>query len=476
MSNSPQKTFDREIVSGSIARSVWKLAWPMTLLNLVNGLHGMVDHLMVGNFIHSESNAANAAIGVSWQVFLVVVVLISSLFQGMNVLLARYAGRQERDTMSRIAYQVFITSVAILVFIFGPIGYFVSPALLRFVNAEGEVFTLALSYMRILFIFGSPLFMMFMVTGALQASGEPKTPLKLGLLTTVLHIIISSVLITGVGPFPRLGVVGAAIGTCSAPFVTVLVALSMVYRGKTIIQWPRRFTLPEWSTISMVAHIGVPTGLQALLLNLGGAVLIRYIGSLENSAAAQAAYTIGYLQLFAVIMWVSFGLRVAASTMMGQNIGAGVPERGKRGVYVATAIGVIWAAFIGALFLTIPHKLLGLFGAVDPPLLEYGTNLLHFLAFSGILLVATLAFTGGLQGAGETRKPMYIAFFTQIIVLLGMCWGLQRLGLLTADAIWTSILISHALRFLITYVVFYRERWKGIVVEIVQPAVIEAMD
>lgn len=460
------KAFDREIVSGSVIKSVWKLAWPMTLLNLVNGLHGMVDHLLVGNFVHTPSSAANAAIGVSWQVFLVVVVFISSLFQGMNVLVARHAGRQDREAMSRIAYQVFLTSILLLVCVMGPLGYVFAPQLLRFVHAEGDVYTLALPYIRILFVCGAPLFMMFMVTGALQASGEPKTPLKLGLLTTVLHIVISVTLVTGVGPFPKLGLIGAAIGTCTAPLVTVLVALSLIARGKTILQPPKRFSLPEPGVLMTVARIGIPTGFQALLLNLGGAMLVRFIGSLEHSGAAQAAYSIGYLQLFAVVMWVSFGLRVAASTVIGQNIGAGDPERGKRGVYVAAAMGVVWAAAVGSLYALYPEKWFGLFGATDPQLLAYGGALLRVLAVSGLFLVATLAFTGGLQGAGETKKPMYIAFVTQIVILLGICYGYEALGMLTVERIWYAILISHASRFAITYAVFFRERWKAIVLDI----------
>jgi Na+-driven multidrug efflux pump len=120
------KKFDDELVSGSIVRSVWKLAWPVTLLNLVNGLHGFVDHVLIGHYIESTTNAGNAAIGAAWQVFLVIVVFIASLFHGMNVLISRYAGKQDRDNMSRVAYESFLAAVYILVLIVGPIGYLLS--------------------------------------------------------------------------------------------------------------------------------------------------------------------------------------------------------------------------------------------------------------------------------------------------------------------------------------------------------------
>ena len=457
------KAFDADITSGSILRSVWRLAWPMTLLNVVNGMHGLVDHILVGNFVHAEGSAANAAIGVAWQVFLVIVVFISSLFQGMNVLIARYAGKQDREMVSRIAYEVFLASLILLVGIMAPLGYVLAPFLLRIVNANQAVTGYALPYIRVLFVCGAPLFLMYLTTGALQASGEPTTPLKLGVLTTILHIVISAVLITGIGVFPRLGTTGAAIGTCAAPLITVLVALSLVARGKTIIQPPTRLKLvPDFSIIRAAAKIGIPSGIQAVLLNIGGMLLIRKIGSLEHSAAAQAAYAICYTQLFSFVMWISFGLRVACSTIVGQNMGAGKPDRARQGVFVAAGLGSVWALLMGLVYWFFPNELLGMFHAAEEPVLSYGASLLRVLAFSGVLLVGALAFTGGLQGAGDTKKPMYIAFITQIVILLGICEIFDRLGCLSTEAIWFAILISHATRFLLTYEVFQRGKWATI--------------
>lgn len=454
------REFDHDLTSGTITRSVWKLAWPVIMLNLVNGAHSIVDHVLVGHFVPSEANAANAAIGVSWQVYMVVVVFLSSLFQGNSVLVAQYAGRKDRAMMSQVTYQVFLASLLILAFVLAPLGYLLAPWLLRLVTTDPLVTGHALPYLRILFLMNPPLFLMFMLTGALQASGEPKTPLKLGFLTTVLNIVISYVLVTGLGPFPRMGTAGAALGTCVAPVVSVAIALGLMARHKTLLQLPSRWTLRlDFSILRTVARIGVPTGVQATVLNIGGALLIRKIGSLEHSAAAQAAYTIAYLQLFFVVMWVSFGLRVSAATLMGQNIGAGQPERAKRAVYVAAILGIGWSALIGMAYWFLPGALLGMFNATNEPVFSYGASLLKVLAFSGVLQAVTLAFTGGLQGAGDTRKPMYIAFLTQIVVLLGLCEIFDRLGVLSIGTIWSAILVTHVVRFVLTAVVFYRGSW-----------------
>jgi len=462
------KEFDRDIVSGSVLRSVWKLTWPVTLLNLVNGLHQLVDHVLIGHYVSSESNAANAAVGVAWQVFLVIIVFIASIFHGMNVLLARYAGKQDRDNLGLVFYHSFLGCIYILIGIVAPIGYMISPWLLDFVEAPASVQYHALPYLRVLFVCGSPLFLMFMMTGAFQASGDPKTPLVLGILATILNIAISAGLITGFGPFPYLGAVGAAVGTVLASTVSAVIAFALVMRRKMIIPPPKHFAwFPDLRVMRQVARIGIPTGIQGVLLNLAGVFLLKFIGGLDNnSAAVMAAYTICYNQLFSLVTWVSFGLRSACSTIMGQNIGAGDPERGKRGVMVGAGFGAIWSIMAGVLFWFFPFYLLSMFDAGQGPVFEYGKTLLQYLTFSGVVLAVTLALTGGLTGAGETKIPMYIAFLTQIVLLLGICAFFAWQGTLTPDKVWAAILTAHSARLILTFAVFRTEAWAHKVVEI----------
>ncbi len=468
------KPFDREIVSGSVLRSVWKLSWPLVLLYLVNGMQGFVNHIMVGHYVHSANSAANAAIGVSWQVFMVVVVFISSIFHGTNVLVARYAGRQDRDTLSEVFYSSFLCAVAFLVCVVAPLGWWLAPHLLDFVGAKEDVQVHALPYLRILFVLGAPLFLMFMVTGAFNASGDPRTPLKLGVFTTLLNISISMVLIPGRGPFPALGTTGAALGSVIAPFVSVAIALSLVIRRKMIIQPPRRWLLlPNLSIVATVVRIGLPTGIQGVLLNIGGVCLLRFIGLLEFSSAAQAAYSICYAQLFSLVTWISFGLRAASSTLMGQNIGAGDPKRGKHAVWLAAYIGSAWAVAVGLLFWAASDPFLRAFNLVDEPAHGYATSLLHYLSFSGVALAGALALTGGMQGAGETKTPMYIAFVTQIVVLLSICEGFLLAGSLTPERIWLAILVSHASRLLLTWAFFRSDAWIHKVIELVPSTPLE---
>ena len=133
---SKRPRYDRSIVEGPLLPAVWKLAWPTMLTNIVGGLQGMVDQALVGNLIGYK---ANAAIGVSMQMWLIVMIFISSLFSGMSVLVARFAGAGDHDKVDRTVYQAFITAIGLAVLIMAPIGYFAAPYLLNFVNAAPEV-------------------------------------------------------------------------------------------------------------------------------------------------------------------------------------------------------------------------------------------------------------------------------------------------------------------------------------------------
>jgi Na+-driven multidrug efflux pump len=201
-------------------------------------------------------------------------------------------------------------------------------------------------------------------------------------------------------------------------------------------------------------------------MNIAGVLLLRFIGSLAQSAEAQAAYAVSYTELFSFITWTSVGLMGAAATVAGQNLGARRPERAVHGVHVAAGIGLGLAATIGVLFLTIPRALLGLFGMTDPTVLGIGVQLLAFLSVSGLFISVALAYTGGLQGTGDTRSPLYISIVSQIVVPLGLCALFQATkGLRPAD-IWTAILLGHMTRCALSVLRFRQGKWRSIRVEL----------
>ena len=457
------KAFDRSIVEGSIGKAVWKLAWPTVLTNVIGGLQGVVDHAMVGHFV---GFTGNAAIGVSWQIFLVVMVFISSLFTGMGVLVSRFAGAGDREKADRAVYQAFLTSTALSVGILAPIGYLTAPALLNLVNATPAVRAEALPFLRLMFVFSFGMMTFFMLGGALRAAGDAKTPLRLGAALTVMNIVFNVILIRGLGPIPAFGTAGAAMGTSLAGGILSIVAVSRLIKGGWVIGFPKGRYRPEWATIRELFRFGLPAGLQGVAMNIGGVLLLRFIGSLEQSAEAQAAYAIAYTELFSLITWTSVGLMGATGAIVGQNIGAGHPERANEGVYVAAKIGLSMAAGLAFLFLAIPRVLLDVFGMNDPSVVHIAIELMRFLSVSAFFITVALTFTGGLQGSGDTKSPFYISLISQLAVPLGFCALLQATGRLSPAGIWTAILLGHITRCSLSVVRFRQGKWRGIKADI----------
>ena len=454
-------------MEGPIRGAVWKLAWPTMLQNIIGGLQGIVDHTMVGHYV---GYTGNAAIGVSWQIFLVVMVFISSLFTGMGVLVARFAGANEPDKVDRTVYQAFLTSVLLVLVILAPIGYFAAPSLLGLVNAAPEVQLEALPYLRILFVFSFGMLMFFMLGGALRSAGDAQTPLRLGIVLTVLNIVLNVILIRGLGPIPAFGTTGAAMGTVIAGGVISVYALIRLCTGKWVVHFHRGMSLrPDWFIIRQLFRFGLPTGIQGIAMNVGGVVLLGFIGSLAMSAQAQAAYVVSYTQLFSFITWTSVGIMGATAAVAGQNLGAGRPDRTSKAVHVAAGFGLMLAAAIGSTFLLIPTHLLGVFGMDDPVVVDLGVQLLRYLSVSGLFITVALAFTGGLQGTGDTKSPLYISIVSQIVIPLGMCFTIQMFSTLDASDIWLAIVLGHLTRAALSAFVFKREKWKHIEVDM-EPA------
>jgi putative MATE family efflux protein len=438
------------------------------ITNVIGGLQGIVDHVLVG---HLVGFTGNAAIGVAWQIIIVVIIFINSLFTGMSVLVARFAGAGEADKVDRTVYQAFLTAVGISVLVLAPLGYVLSPSLLDLVNATPEVKAEALPFLRIMFLFISGMLVFYMLSGALRSAGDARTPMILGIVMTVLNLVLNVVLIRGLGPIPAFGTAGSAMGTVIASGVLGLYAMVKLWRGGWVVSFPRGHGFgPDWAIIRSLFRFGLPTGIQGIAMNIGGVLMLAFIGSLAQSAAAQAAFAVSYTQLFSLITWTSVGLMGAAAVVAGQNLGAGHPERAEKSVHIAARYGLAGAAFIGIFFLAIPRQLLAIFGMNEPAVVEIGVQLLRVLSVSGLLIAVALTYTGGLQGTGDTKGPLYISIVSQVIVPLGICFIVQQTGTLDSIDIWIAILIGHATRCVLSVVRFNQGTWRTIAVDIDNPS------
>ena len=456
----PSRRYDRSIVEGPLRSAVWKLAWPTVFANVVGGVQGLVDHLLVGRLVGYQGNAA---IGVSFQIWIVVIVFISSLFMGMSVLVARFAGAGDEEKADRVVYQAFLAAVGLSFLVMAPLGYFASPWLLDLVNAEPIVQREALPFLRILFIASGGMLVFFMLGGALRSAGDARTPMVIGVVMTVLNGVLNVVLIRGLGPIPAFGTVGSALGTAIASGVLAVYAVWKLWSGGWVVRFPRgRALLPDWEIIRALFRFGLPTGIQGIAMNVGGVLMLAFIGSLRQSAPAQAAFALVYSQLFSLVTWTANGFMGAAAASAGQNLGAGQPERAEHAVHVAARYALGGAVLVGLAFFFLPEQMLGAFGMNEPAVVTIGSQLMRVLAVSGLFIAVALTYTGGLQGTGDTKSPLYISIVSQVAVPLGICFVVQRLGVLDPIDVWLAILAGPVTRCALSVARFNQGTWRGI--------------
>jgi putative MATE family efflux protein len=306
----------------------------------------------------------------------------------------------------------------------------------------------------------------FMLGGALRSAGDARTPMILGIVMTILNVIFNIILISGLGPIPAFGTKGSAMGTSIASGLVAMYALYKLWSGKWVVSFPRGSYAPDWKVIRQLFRFGLPTGIQGIAMNVGGVLLVGFIGSLAQSAAAQAVFSVSYTQLFSLVTWTSMGLMGAAAAVAGQNLGAGHPDRAEKAVHIAARFGIIGSAFIGLIFFFFPQQLLGFFGMNEPAVVEIGTQLLRVLAISGLFISTALTYTGGLQGTGDTKSPLYISIISQVVVPLGICFFIQQTGTLDPLDVWLAILAGHVTRCVLSVLRFSQGKWRGISVDI----------
>jgi putative MATE family efflux protein len=316
-----------------------------------------------------------------------------------------------------------------------------------------------------LFSFGMMVY--FLTSGALRAAGDAKTPMILGLVMTVLNVIFNIIFIRGFAFIPSMGVMGSAVGFCLATGLIGIYSIYKLWGGDWVvtIRNPSGYA-PDWKIIRRLFKYGLPAGFQGIAMNIGGVLLLSFIGSLTESAAAQAAYAVSYAQLFSLVTWTSVGLMGAAATVAGQNLGAQQPERARQAVHIAAKFAFAGATVLGIFYFFFPRELLGFFGMHDPVALEIGVQLLQILSLSGILVSVALTYTGGLQGSGDTKSPLFISIISQVVLPLGICFIVQETTDLKPWHIWLAILIGHTTRCILSVWRFHQGKWRDIKIDL----------
>ncbi|RME26955.1 MAG: MATE family efflux transporter, partial [Candidatus Zixiibacteriota bacterium] len=335
-------------------------------------------------------------------------------------------------------------------------GWLATPLLMRFMETSAATFANAVPYLRIFFI-ATPLFALAeTIYAVFRASGDTRTPTRVGVTVVIINMVLDPFLIFGIGPFPELGVKGASVASLIAIAIGLVLIVRELRHGKTGYDVTRPFwARPRLSSIWRIARIGLPIATQQLIFVFVYWFLIRFVHRFGEDAGA--AMGIGNrMESFSYL--VCYGISLAASTMVGQNLGAGQPKRAARCAWTATGAGVGVTLFISVLFLSTPGLIASVFTS-DPEVHRIAVDYLVILGLSQFTMAVEIILEGAFSGAGDTLPPMLVSVPGSLarvplayLLAFTLDWGI--------NGVWWTLTITTTIKALALAVWFARGKWQ----------------
>ncbi|MFW6229692.1 MAG: MATE family efflux transporter [Halanaerobium sp.] len=436
----------------STKKVISKLAWPVIAEQSLATITHIVDMMMVGRL----GASAVAAIGLTMQPVFFSTALASALGVGTTALVSRFVGADENEKAASVLQQSVLRSIIFSV-VFAAIFYFFAPLLLNLMGGEAVVIRLGTGYLRVMtpgFVF---MVLAFIVTAALRGAGETKTPMKVNILVNILNILGNYLFIFGNFGFPRLGVNGAALATTLARSTGGIILLVLTFSDFSVLKMKiKGFFRFDIELTKRVLRIGLPTAMEESVRRLAQLLFVRVIASLGTTAFA--AHQIS-LNAESISYMPGFGIAVAATTIVGQNLGAKNPAGAEKGTFEAWKIGSMIMGFMAVVFLILPEQLIRLYTA-DPEIISKAALNLRIIALAQIPMGTHFIFSGALRGAGDTKAVFYSTAISTWIFRLFLGYILVHplgFGLLGA---WTAMVIDWTVRGSYVFYRFKKGKWK----------------
>lgn len=435
-------------------RTILELAWPAILGNLLQTVVSMVDLIMVGRL----GPVAVAAVGLGGQMLWFLNALIVAVTVGTTALVARFIGAEKKEDAEHVLVQSMILVLVMSLLLTGFWYVFAEKALLL-IGASQEVAALGGTYIRVVFLSTPCIFMIFNSEGALRGAGDTKTPMKVGVTMNLINVVLNYVLIFGKFGFPALGVKGAGIATATAFVWSSLTYVAIFFSGRFVLKISRKDKFSfDVNTVKRILRIGIPTGIQRITMS---GSMIFYVSIVAGfGTTALAAHQIG-LRVESLSYMPGFGFAVAATTLVGQNLGAKKPEKAGESGWEAAKLCAVFMGLMGTFMLLFPKPMAHLFVS-DPQVVNLAAWYLRIVAVSEPPLALIFTLAGGLRGAGETRSPLYISVFglwmfrIPLAYVLGVFLGWGVIGA------WTAMTIDTFVRGGLYVYQFKKGKWKEI--------------
>jgi putative MATE family efflux protein len=411
----------------SLNRQLMLLAWPSLVENLLQTMLGFVDLVFVGQL----GPDAIAGVGLGTQLMMLLQVLFMGLAVGNTALVARAIGAKDMHDAEHIAKQSLVIAVMLSVVI-GLIGLMFSDDIIRVMGAADDVTAIGGGFLRIVSTFSIVIALMLIGGGTLRGSGDTFSPMVITFCINLVNIVLDYSLIFGNFGFPRLGAIGSAVATTTARAIGAALILYVLFRRGSVLKLALR---GGWgfhrSAISRILNIGWPSATEQVVFQLGFLVfsaLAIFLGT-NDLAAQQIAFNISN---FSILPAFAFG--VAATTLVGQNLGAKNLERAEKSAIQAWKSGMVWMTLMGVGFFVWRGPLVSLY-TNDPDVQRLGEMCLIFIAFAQPLQATSIIVSSALRGAGDTRATLVVTFVgiwvVRVVIgfILGIVLGLGLFGM-----------------------------------------------
>ena len=443
------------IVSGNVWKAVWYLAWPSAINTLIMSSYNVINGIFVGRLHNAEQ--ALAAVGIGGAALMMQFALTFGVSAGASALVARFVGAQNHDEADEAAGQSLTLALVVGVLSGLPFAL-LARQIAAGIGAKGPVVGLAGDYTAIIAWFSAPLFVYFVAQTVLRSTGDMKSPLYAGAVIVGINIVLDYVLIFGKGPFPMLGIRGAAIATGISRIAGMFITLWFLRRS--MLRRSFRHVRPRWSWFVRILNIGWPAVLQNLVWTGANAAFMRMLSILpgNEATAAQAAYNVA-LRIESLAFMPGLAFSFAATPLVGQNLGAGKPERAEHTAWVATGQAAMIMASVAILFVTAPRWLALIFTS-DKHVVPLIVSYLLINAISEPFLAVGMVLRGALQGAGDTRMPMWISVLTLWIIRLPLAWFLVEYTGYASSGAWIAMAASTILSGLLVAAWFKWGTWR----------------
>ncbi len=441
-----------DYTQGSIRRSIFLLAVPMVLEMMMESLFAVTDVF----FVSRLSAAAVATVGLTESLMIIVYTIAMGLAISATAFVARRIGEKDADGAARAAVQGIVLGLVISVSI-AAVGAYYARHLLVLMHAEADVLATGTNFTRVLLGGSATAFMLFVINAVFRGAGDAAVAMRVLWLANGINIVLGPMLIFGVGPFPEMGVTGAAVATTIGRGVGVLFAVTQLMKGSGHLALKRRHLAIDLHTMGSMLRMSVTSTFQVLVGSLSWIVLIRLMAAFGS--VAMAGYTIAIrLVMFALLP--AAGLGNAAATMVGQSLGAANSDRAEQAVWTATRYNIWFLGLMGVAFFVGAPAIIGAF-TKDPEVALVAVRGLRIMSVGFPMFALGMSLEQAFNGAGDVKTPTWINVIVFWIFEIPLAWVLAEHSHWLWQSIFISVLCAYSFLALLSWAVFRRGKWKA---------------